>query len=50
MKSAGSPNDDRKPVPPRPPRSMRDAVLLSLIVCPKGGVPAHRHGQGAIRP
>jgi hypothetical protein len=34
---------DRRP-------SMRSTVLLSLIVCPRGGVPQHRHGQSARRP
>jgi hypothetical protein len=31
----------------RPPGDMRSAVLLSLIVCPHGGVDHRRHGQGA---
>jgi hypothetical protein len=34
----------------RPPSDMRSAVLLSLIVCPRGGVGSHRHGQGRGRP
>jgi hypothetical protein len=29
--------------------SMRSTVLLSLIVCPNGGVAHHRHGMGATR-
>jgi hypothetical protein len=49
MKS--TPPATRKPPRPaiparRQPMSMRSAVLLSLIVCPRGGVHAHRHGQG----
>jgi hypothetical protein len=52
----------QKPLPPkpahrsavatlreRPPSDMRSAVLLSLIVCPRGGVGQRRHGQGAGR-
>ena len=36
---------------PRPetPRTMRSTVLQSLLLAPGGGVPAHRHGQGAMR-
>jgi hypothetical protein len=34
---------------PQPPRTMRSTVLLSLLLAPEGGVPAHRHGQGAAR-
>jgi hypothetical protein len=34
----------------RPPSDTRSAVLLSLIVCPRGGVGHHRHGQGRGRP
>ena len=33
----------------RAPRDMRSAVLLSLIVGPRGGAAAHGHGQGARR-
>jgi hypothetical protein len=29
------------------PDSMRNTVLLSLIVCPNGGVAHRRHGLGA---
>jgi hypothetical protein len=29
--------------------SMREAVMLSLIVAPNGGVAQRRHGQGAMR-
>jgi hypothetical protein len=25
---------------------MRSTVLMSLLLAPDGGVPAHRHGQG----
>ena len=32
---------------PQPPRTMRSTVLQSLLLAPDGGVPAHRHGQGA---
>ncbi len=35
---------------PQPPRTTRSTVLLSLLLSPDGGVPAHRHGQGATRP
>jgi hypothetical protein len=31
----------------RPPSTMRSTVMLSLLLCPDGGVEAHRHGQGA---
>jgi hypothetical protein len=31
---------------PQPPTTMRSTVLLSLLLCPDGGVDAHRHGQG----
>ena len=31
------------------PRTMRSTVLQSLLLAPGGGVPAHRHGQGAGR-
>lgn len=34
----------------RPPSDMRSAVLLSLIVCPQGGVGHQRHGQGRTPP
>jgi hypothetical protein len=34
---------------PQPPRTMRSTVLQSLLLAPDGGVPAHRHGQGAAR-
>ena len=34
---------------PQPPRTMRSTVLLSLLLAPDGGVPAHRHGQGTTR-
>jgi hypothetical protein len=36
---------------PRPeqPRAMRSTVLMSLLLAPAGGVPTHRHGQGASR-
>ena len=34
---------------PQPPRTMRSTVLQSLLLAPDGGVPAHRHGQGATR-
>jgi len=27
--------------------SQRSTVLLSLLLCPDGGVVAHRHGQGS---
>jgi hypothetical protein len=48
----------RKPAPTptvtalrkQPPSDMRSAVMLSLIVCPNGGVGHRRHGQGAGRP
>jgi hypothetical protein len=33
----------------QPPSDMRSAVMLSLIVCPRGGVSHRRHGQGAGR-
>jgi hypothetical protein len=33
----------------QPPNDMRSAVLLSLIVCPRGGFDHPRHGQGAGR-
>jgi hypothetical protein len=33
----------------QPPSDMRSAVMLSLIVCPNGGVGQRRHGQGAGR-
>jgi hypothetical protein len=33
----------------QPPADMRSTVLLSLIVCPNGGVGQRRHGQGASR-
>jgi hypothetical protein len=33
----------------RPLSDTRSAVLLSLIVCPNGGVGHHRHGQGKGR-
>ena len=33
----------------RAPHDTRSAVLLSLIVCPRGGVVPHGHGQGARR-
>jgi hypothetical protein len=33
----------------QPPSDTRSAVLLSLIVCPNGGVGHRRHGQGAGR-
>jgi hypothetical protein len=42
-----------KPVAARPQDrrpSMRSTVLLSLIVCPHGGVPRQRHGQSSPRP
>jgi hypothetical protein len=29
--------------------SMREAVMLSLIVAPNGGFAQRRHGQGAMR-
>jgi hypothetical protein len=32
-----------------PPRTMRSTVLMSLLLAPDGGVPTHRHGQGASR-
>jgi hypothetical protein len=56
MKRSKTPT--RKPAPSptvtelrkRPPSDMRSAVLLSLIVCPNGGVEHRRHGQGAGRP
>jgi hypothetical protein len=35
---------------PQQPRTMRSTVLQSLLLAPGGGVPAHRHGQGATRP
>jgi hypothetical protein len=40
------------PVMPRPQSgsTMRSTVLLSLLLSPDGGVPAHRHGQGSRRP
>jgi hypothetical protein len=28
---------------------MRSTVLQSLLLAPGGGVPAHRHGQGAAQ-
>ena len=34
---------------PKLPRTMRSTVLQSLLLAPGGGVPAHRHGQGALR-
>ena len=34
---------------PQPPRTTRSTVLLSLLLCPDGGAPAHRHGQGSTR-
>jgi hypothetical protein len=34
---------------PQPPRTMRSTVLLSLMLCPDGGVETHRHGQDAAR-
>jgi hypothetical protein len=34
----------------RPPSDMKSAVMLSLIVCPQGGVGHRRHGQGRSRP
>jgi len=33
----------------QPPSDTRSAVLLSLIVCPRGGVSPRGHGQGARR-
>jgi hypothetical protein len=39
-----------KPRPTLPPRrrpdTMRATLMLSLLLCPRGGVPVHRHGQG----
>ena len=50
QRPAHDPKPARTTVPPAPPRprpdSMRSTVLLSLIVCPRGGVAVHRHGQG----
>jgi hypothetical protein len=33
--------------PLQPTSTMRSTVLLSLLLAPDGGVPVHRHGQGA---
>jgi hypothetical protein len=30
--------------------TMRSTVLQSLLLCPDGGVGAHRHGQGKFSP
>jgi hypothetical protein len=39
-----------RPVPrPEPHGTTRSTVLLSLLLAPDGGVPTHRHGQGAPR-
>jgi hypothetical protein len=57
MKSFPPPPSSTKrvrPVTPLPrPTSgstMRSTVLMSLLLSPDGGVPAHRHGQGSTRP
>jgi len=42
-KPVAAPPQDHRP-------SMRSTVLLSLIVCPRGGVPRQRHGQSSRRP
>jgi hypothetical protein len=40
-----------RPMPrPQTASTMRSTVLLSLLLCPGGGVDAHRHGQGSSRP
>jgi hypothetical protein len=49
MKPLPSPTSaTKRPPRPRPqaPTTTRSRVLLSLIVCPRGGVDVHRHGQG----
>ena len=39
-----------RPLPrPQAHGTMRSTVLLSLLLAPDGGVPTHRHGQGAPR-
>jgi hypothetical protein len=45
MKPAVTPT---KPQTRRPqlPQSMREIVMLSLLLAPRGGVAVHRHGQG----
>jgi hypothetical protein len=35
---------------PAPATTMRSTVLQSLLLCPDGGIDAHRHGQGSTRP
>jgi hypothetical protein len=45
MKSKPSRKPSPRAVAPKRP-SQRSAVLQSLIVAPRGGVHAHRHGQG----
>ena len=47
MKSPARPRKPTSTVPKPRPADMRSAVLLSLIVCPQGGVARRRHGQGA---
>ena len=34
----------------QPATTMRSTVLLSLLLCPDGGVETHRHGQGKSSP
>jgi hypothetical protein len=34
----------------QPTTTMRSTVLLSLLLCPDGGVETHRHGQGKSSP
>jgi hypothetical protein len=57
MKSFPPPHSSTRrvrPIAPLPrPQSastMRSTVLMSLLLSPDGGIPAHRHGQGSPRP
>jgi hypothetical protein len=46
MKPATNPARTPERRRPQLPQSMRELVMLSLLVAPRGGVAIHRHGQG----
>jgi hypothetical protein len=46
MKPAATPIKTETRRRPQLPQSMREIVMLSLLLAPRGGVPVHRHGQG----
>ena len=45
MKPAATPTTSQSRRP-QLPQSMREIVMLSLLLAPRGGVAVHRHGQG----